>query len=125
MSMPIIDGIIQEVDALEPNALSHDEKVKWLSRLDGRLYEQYMKGRIGAPQSWEPYTPDTPGTTPLLVKHPYDEIYVHWLRAQIALHNGENDDYSDFMALVGQSETLFGNAYASAHPRSGGNRFRF
>lgn len=123
--MPTIDGIIQEVDALENNTMEQAEKVKWLSRLDGQLYERYVKGRAGAPESWTPYTPQTPGTTQLLVPHPWDDIYVHWLRAQIALFHGENDIYSDEMALVGQSEKLFADAYAAEHPRAGGNRFRF
>ena len=125
MDYPTIQGIIQEVDALCPNTLGSDEKIKWLSRLDGQLYDRYMKGREGAPESWEAYTPDTPETTVLLVQHPYDDIYVHYLQAQIALYHGENDSYSDFMALVGQSEKLFAESYARNHPRCGGGRFRF
>lgn len=123
--MTTIDGVIQEADELEHNTMSHDEKVRWLSRLDGRLFDTYMKGREGAPASWTPYGQDTPGTTALLVQHPWDDIYVHWLRAHIALFHGENDLYSDEMALVGQCEKLFASAYAAAHPRAGGNRFLF
>ena len=125
MATVTIDDIIQEVDALESNALDRSEKVKWLSRFDGQLYERYMKGREGAPASWKPYGEDTPGDTALLVEHPWDGIYIHWLRAQIALYHGENDLYSDEMALVGQDEKLFADAYAAGHPRAGGNRFRF
>lgn len=123
--MTTIDSVIQEVDAIEHNTMDHSEKVRWLSRLDGRLYELYMKGRVGAPAAWSPYTPETPDDTPLLVQHPWDDIYIHWLRAQIALFCGENDLYSDCMALVGQSEGFFASAYAAAHPRAGGDRFRF
>ena len=125
MAITTIDAVIQEVDALEPNALDRGEKVKWLSRFDGQLYERYMKGREGAPAAWKPYTEDAPGDTALLVEHPWDGIYIHWLRAQIALYHGENDLYSDEMALVGQDEKLFADAYAAGHPRAGGNRFRF
>lgn len=125
MAITTIDAVIQEVDALEPNALDYAEKVKWLSRFDGQLYERYMKGREGAPAAWKPYAEDTPGDTALLVEHPWDGIYIHWLRAQIALYHGENDLYSDEMALVGQDEKLFADVYAAGHPRAGGNRFRF
>lgn len=125
MAITTIDAVIQEVDALEPNALDYGEKVKWLSRFDGQLFDRYMKGREGAPAVWKPYTEDTPGDTALLVEHPWDGIYIHYLRAQIALYHGENDLYSDEMALVGQDEKLFADAYASGHPRAGGNRFRF
>lgn len=123
--MPNIDEVIHEVDSLDHNAVDYGQKVKWLSRLDGQLWERYIKGREGAPQSWRPYTEDTPGTQVLLVEHPWDGIYINWLRAHIALYNGENDDYSDFMALVGQDEEQFSAAYAEAHPRIGGTRFRF
>lgn len=123
--MTTIDAVIQEVDSLDHNAVDYGQKVKWLSRLDGQLWEKYMKGRTGAPESWQSYGEETPGTKLLLVEHPWDGIYINWLRAHIALHNGENDDYSDFMALVGQDEELFAGAYAAAHPRSGEGRFRF
>lgn len=125
IAFPTLQGIIAEVDTLEPNTLSYEEKVKLLSRLDGRIYEKYMKGRSGAPEHWEPYTPDTSGDTLLLVRHPWDGIYSYWLRAQIALHNGENDRYSDYGALAEQAEEDFAAGYAASHPRTGGNRFRF
>ena len=120
-----LGGVIAEVDALEPNAWGHDEKVRCISRLDGQLWDKYCKGRTGAPETMPVYGPDAPGDTALLVEHPYDGIYIHYLRAQIALYHGENDPYSDEMALVGQDEKLFAAAYADAHPRAGGNRFRF
>lgn len=126
MFEPTIAGVIQEADALESNTLSQEEKVRWLSRLDGKLWEKYIRGRSGAPESWEPYTPEAPGTTPLLVSHPWDDIYVYWLRAQIAQYNGENDVYNDCMALYKEAVALFAAAYAQEHPRIvKSNRFRF
>lgn len=120
-----IDTAIAEVDSLEPNAWGYTEKVKCLSRLDGQLFERFVKGRSGAPESWPAYGEDTPSDTALLCQHPWDGIYIHWLMAHIALYLGENDRYSDQMALVEQARNEFATAYAAGHPRTGENRFRF
>lgn len=120
-----IDGVIAEVDRLEPNTWDRSEKIRCLSRLDGQLYDRYARGRTGAPAQRPAYGDDTPGDTQLLCQHPYDGIYVRWLMAHIALYMGENDRYNDLMAVAQDEQDAFANGYAAEHPRSLGNRFRF
>lgn len=120
-----IDGVIAEADRLEPNAWDRAEKVRCLSRLDGQLYDRYVRGRVGAPAQRPVYDDDTPGSTPLLCQHPYDGIYVHWLLAHIALYLGENDRYNDLMTAAEDARSVFAGAYAEEHPRNHRNRFRF
>lgn len=125
MDNTTIDSVIAEVDALEPNAWSRGEKVRCISRLDGMLWDRYCRGRTGAPEQMPVYTEESPGDTALLVQHPYDGIYTHWLIAHIALYLGENDRYNDMMAKAKDEEAVFADGYAANHPRSGGARFLF
>lgn len=120
-----LEGVIAEVDALEPNAWGYDEKVRCISRLDGQLWQKHCKGRTGAPERMPQYGPDTSEDTQLLVQHPHDGIYVYWLMAHIALYLGENDRYNDLMAKAEEARGDFADAYAAGHPRSGGSRFLF
>lgn len=120
-----IDSAIAEADALEPNTWAREEKVRCISRLDGQLWARHCRGRAGAPERMPAYSEDSPGDTALLVQHPYDGIYAHWLIAHIALYLGENDRYNDMMAKFADAEAAFAEGYAADHPRTGGTRFLF
>lgn len=120
-----LDSVIAEVDRLEPNAWDRAEKVSCLSRLDGQLYDRYVRGRVGAPDQRPAYGSDAPGDTHLMCQHPYDGVYIHWLLAHIALYLGENDRYNDLMTKAEEAKGDFAAAFAADHPRSGGDRFRF
>lgn len=87
---------IDRVDNLLFNTYTDAEKVAWLSRLDERVALLVMgTGSAGGP--W--YTKDTETETELLVPSPFDEIYIHWLMAQINYANGEIDKYNNAIAL--------------------------
>ena len=120
-----LDSVIAEVDALESNTWSRDEKVRCVSRLDGQLWDKYCKGRIGAPAVRPVYGPDAQGGTALLVQHPYDGVYTHWILAHIALHLGENDRYNDLMAKAVDALEAFAVSYTADHPKQHGNRVLF
>lgn len=120
-----LGGVIAEVDALEPNTWNRDEKVRCISRLDGQLYDEFCKGRTGAPAQRPVYRPDTQEDAALLAQHPYDGVYVYWLMAHIALYLGENDRYNDLMAKFLDARGEFAENYAAEHPRSRGTRFLF
>ena len=60
---------IASCDAQQPNAYSAAEKRRWLSELDGQLYDEVFLTHQDPP-SFTPYTADTPQTTQLLLPHP-------------------------------------------------------
>lgn len=118
-----IEQCIQEVDVLEPNVCSRGEKVRWLSRIEGRV-KRIMDGYENAPD-FSGYTEDTPTDTALLLGEPFGDVYSQFLRAQIAAYNGENSLYNDMMTLFDDAWARFCGDYAANHrPRQTG-RFRF
>lgn len=109
---------ITQADHLKPNMYEEADKIRWLSRLDGRIYEEiicthkYNEGET--PVTFDGYGPDD-GETELLVGAPYDELYVHWLEAQIDYNNMEYDGFNNTNAVFEALYTAFRNAYNRSH----------
>lgn len=101
-----IIGAISAIDALKPNTYNNAEKIRWLSVLDGMVKREIIDTHEDKDKvKYSPYTESTSLTTELLVPHPYDEIYIRWLEAQIDYANGEYGKYNNTI-------TAFNNAYA-------------
>ena len=104
--MKIIEAI-QAVDTLKPNAYSELEKIQWLSKLDGIIKTEIIDTHEGNEDiTFNGYDENTSLETELLVKAPYDSIYVSWLESRIDYANGEYAKYNN-------STTVFNTDYAS------------
>lgn len=145
-----ITQAIELVDGLTPNQYEWEEKVRWLSELDGIAYtevilthewpererperaeflgktpgrcERLMHPRRG----WRPYTPDTdPDGTVLLIAPPYDEVYRWYLDMKIAETNGEADRYNASAASYNQYYTAWaGWVNRNFMPRQAATHFK-
>ena len=92
-----ISDAIAEVDTYCPNKTDVFLKVKWLERLDGRIIaevvsrypalEEVRDGFVG-------YSEDDLERD-LVVTAPYDELYVHYIAAQIHLMLHEQTHYNN------------------------------
>ena len=80
---------IDLVDRLTPNQYDNEDKVRWLSTLDGMVQAE-IRAEHGADEAFRGYGPecDMDGTE-LLVPMPYDELYRWYLEMKIADANGE------------------------------------
>ena len=97
--MTIIDAI-HRVDGIKPNGFQMQEKLFWLSTLDGYVKSELLDPRAGAPaEKFAGYGEHTPLTQELLVPHPYDELYIRYLEVQIDCANGEYEKYNNSTAL--------------------------
>lgn len=102
--MTIIEAI-NGIDALKPNTYGHDDKVRWLSQLDGLIKEKIIDTHEGGDAVvFNGYNEDTPDDTKLLVEAPFDDIYILWLEAKIDFVNKEYARYNN-------SAMLYNNAY--------------
>ena len=103
--MTIIEAI-NRIDDLKPNSYTYLEKIGWLSKLDGTIKKNIIDTHEeGEDITFTGYNEDTDADTELLVKAPYDEIYLYWLESRIDYYNGE-------MAKYNNSAAMFNNAYA-------------
>lgn len=104
---------IDRVDNLLFNTYTDAEKVAWLSRLDERVALLVMgTGSAGGP--W--YNEDTDMDTELLVPSAFDEIYIHWLTAQMNYANGEIEKYNNAIALYNVEYKAYAQWYHRSNP---------
>lgn len=123
-----INEAISEADNLKPNAYAEKDKIKWLSRLDTRIYQEiictheYNEGKEEI--SFTGYG-ENDGEKVLLVGEPYDELYIRWLEAQIDYNNMEYDGFNNANAVFEALYGAFRNAYNASHMPKGGRKIYF
>ncbi len=119
-----VSEAIANVDDLEPNQYTEQQKLTWLARLDGQIFEELVLTHEH--EEGAEYTPLSSGDDVLLVPFPYDGIYNYWLQAMISLENGENAKYVVQMQLFNAEYTNYARWYNRNHrPVYSNNRLRF
>lgn len=122
--MTILEAI-SRVDSLRHNTFSQAEKIGWLSQADALVWEELHRTHEGADgQTFSGYDPGTPLDQPLLVPAPYDELYLHYLEAQMDYYHAEFDRYNRSMAMYQAVRSAFVNHYNRTHLPLG-QRFRY
>lgn len=123
--MKVIEAI-QQVDALNPNAYSVNQKIAWLSRLEAMVKRLVIDAYEGGEQiPFETLTYQTGMEKELFMPEPFDACYLHWLEAQIHYANEEADLYNGAMMLFNSMFSEFKAYYKRNHVAKGAGRFRF
>lgn len=116
--MTLIEAI-SKIDNLKHNTFTHEDKVAWLSRLDGMVKDEILDTHDGG-SGWFPgYDMDSNVETELLVPAPYDEMYLRWLEAQIDYANGEYSKYNNSIAMFNAAYDRYANHYNRTHMPKG------
>lgn len=111
-----IMGAINHVDAVKPNGYSQTEKIKWLSTLDGIVKAEIIDTHEGGESiSFKEYDEMTALTKELLIPHPYDDVYIKWLEAQIDYANGEYGKYNNSITMYNTAYSAFEKYYNRTH----------
>ena len=119
--MKLTDAI-NEVNSLKPNMYDDETKIRWLSRLESRIYQdvilthEYNEGEDEI--AFTPYTVED-GEKTLIVGEPYDELYVRWLEAMIDYNNREFDAFNNSNAVFEAVYSSFFQAYNRSHMPKG------
>lgn len=119
--MTIIEAI-SRIDALKPNNYSPEDKVAWLSLLDGSIKKEIIDTHEGGETiTFNGYNEDTPMDTELLIPSPYDDVYIKWLEAQIDYANSEYGRYNNSMVAYNSALTSFERFYNRNNMPKGNN----
>lgn len=111
-----IMGAINHIDTVKPNGYSQDEKVRWLSILDGIIKSDIIDTHEGGDSVlFKGYDENTALTQALLIPHPYDDVYIKWLESQIDYANGEYDKYNNSITTYNAAYTAYAKNYNRTH----------
>lgn len=108
-----LDEAISLCDRIKPNQYSREEKLRWLSDVDGQIQREILD--CVGPGEFTGYDPGTPGETMLLAPAPYEGLYEAYLSAQIDLHNGEFTRYQNNAQLYNSVFAAFAAWYRREH----------
>lgn len=112
--MKIIEAI-QKVDALKPNNYSQEDKIKWLSTLDGTIKKEIIDTHEGGNViEFNGYDMSSLESE-LLIPAPYEDIYIKWLEAQIDYNNSEIGKYNNSMAMFNSACGNYERYYNRTH----------
>ena len=106
-----INEAINTLDNQKTNTFSRQDKLGWLSRLDGQIYQELHCGQGDFPG----YTDQTDPQTQLLVPAPWDEIYLHYMTAQIDYLSGEMTRYTNAALLYNTTLAAYVRHYTRTH----------
>ena len=122
--MTIIEAI-NHIDSLKPNSYTQQDKILWLSNLDGIIKNEIIDTHEGSENvTFDGYDAETALDTVLLVPAPYDDVYIKWLEAQIDYVNGETNRYMNSMIMYNTAYSTFERFYNRTHmPR--GRKLKF
>ena len=102
-----INEAIDALDAGHQNTFTRQEKLRWLSWLDGRIWRQIQ----GKTEPFPGYSLETDPETVLLAPTPWDEIYLQYMQAQMDRANGELDRYENSAALFNTGFAAYRNYF--------------
>ena len=111
-----IQDVLSYIADIKPHTISDDVLVRWLSDLEGRIYEEIVRWHDGgADIPHGPYDASTDMQTTLIAEAPYDNVYPLYLMAQIDFANGEYGRFNNSMAMYNSAFSDFANAYNRHH----------
>ncbi len=106
MSQRKVREVLEQIDQLLPNQYSAEQKRRWIAQAEGFVAVEIL-GKT-APETVN-------NETILQVNPPYDELYRHYVEAQIHYANGEVERYANAAAAWNSSFFSYRDAYNRAH----------
>ena len=111
--------VLEQVDAMLPNQYTTAEKRRWLLQAEGFVVREVHQTHAGGEETEVP-PEDIGEDTVLLVQPPYDELYRHYVEAQIHYANGEMERYNNACAAWNNALLTYRDFWCRSHmPRQG------
>ena len=115
---------ITAADALINNEFTDEEKICFISELDGLVFRNIIEPHEGGQAHFVPYDATTPPETELLIGDPYATAYVLWIQSKADYFYGEAERYNNSAARFLDAYNAFSADYNQRH-RSKKKRLKF
>lgn len=119
-----IQEALEKLDRLKPNQYTKADKLLWLSNLDRMVKIEIIDTHHGNAIALDGYTADTDTNTMLLVPAPYDDVYTHYLIAQVDYYNQDIGKYNNSMTMFESAYKNYAAYYNRAHAIKPRNKFK-
>ena len=120
-----INEAIARADRESHNTIPKEEKIRWLSDIDGIIKLEIIDTHEGAEGvEYKGYTEDTPLDTVLIVSEPWSDVYIKYLEMKIAYAHAEYDKYNNATLAYNSAYTAFAKWYNRTHmPKGAGFKY--
>lgn len=117
---------IEKANHFCPNQYTDEDKIAWLSNLDGQIFiEIISRHHCADRRSFDGYDAQS-ADDELIVPAPYaDDVYINYLMMQICKANAEYDKYNQLAAQYNSAMMAYRNWYNREHMPLGRLRFRW
>ena len=113
---PTVIQILQGADRYWPNDYSTEEKLRWLSTLDGQIYRELLLTHLPQPEAFVPYEGEGTLQRRLLVPEPFARaLYLPWMESRICHFRGETEGYNNALRLFQGAYTDYFRWYHRNH----------
>ena len=107
---------IRRTDRIMPNAYDDEQKMGWLSNLDGRIWAELIVTHEGMQPVFYPEGGYTDGGEELLVDEAWaEDVYCNYLMAQIAASNAEINKYNVYARLYNTAYEAWAAHFKRTH----------
>lgn len=114
--MTIGDAVAVTDSRMLGNQYTYEEKVRWLSEIDKRIFNEVISRRADSGISkFDGYSASSDPDTRLLVSSGYDDIYIYYLEAMINKANCEYSRYNNSMIMFNTLYALFKRHFNRTH----------
>lgn len=112
-----IQECIDMVDNVKPNQYSVEDKVRWLSYLDGIIIEEVLKTHEDYDEKYDEFTGYSAERTGagLIVGAPHDILYTAYLKMKIDEENGETARYNNSATMFNSYMLEYRKHYNRTH----------
>lgn len=106
--------VIEIVDRLRPNTYDEEDKLRWINELDGQVQRLVFQE-----EKIKQYAYPDDMDTELLIPAPFDNVYVHYITAQIDYNNTEYDNYNNSVLMYETQFNEYKKDYIRKHRAKG------
>jgi hypothetical protein len=116
--MMTMNKVIEQIDRLKPNVYTDEDKYRWINTLEGLVCREVL-------QRDEPsYNLPDDADSPLLVEHPFDDLYGLYVASMIDFHNREYDNYNNTALMFQQRYDQYKVWYIQTHAPTKVRKFK-
>lgn len=121
-----LNNAIITADFICPNTVEKEYKVRIISTLENKMIKEILShySDVNYDASFKGYDPENDSEKELIVESPYDEMYAHYLAAQIHLKLHEQPQYNNELTIYNSILEEYKVYMSRTHRRNGVFRYR-